>query len=298
MVTVPVLSSRMVSTVRVSSRTCGPLIRMPSWAPRPVPVSSPTGVARPRAQGQAMTSTATAAVKAARSSASLTSGPAASSQAPKVSAAMARTTGTKTALMRSASRAIGRLAGLRLGDQPAHLGQGGVGADPGGPDQQPAGGVDGGAGDRAVRTDFDRHRFAGHQRGVDGGGTLDDHAVGGDLLAGADHDDVTHLEPVRGDLLLRAVPQDRGILGAQVQQGLERVAGLLLGVGLQVAAEQQEGGDHGGDLEVQAAGVPCPPCPGVRSCGDRPAAARPRRGRRPSRRWRPACPWWRRGAGH
>ena len=70
-VTVPVLSSRIVSTVRVSSRTCGPLIRMPSWAPRPVPASSPTGVARPRAQGQAMTSTATAAVKAARSSSAL-----------------------------------------------------------------------------------------------------------------------------------------------------------------------------------------------------------------------------------
>ncbi len=109
-VTVPVLSSRMVSTVRVSSRTCGPLIRMPSWAPRPVPVSRPTGVASPRAQGQAMTRTATAAVKAARSSASLTAGPAASSQAPKVTAAMTRTTGTKTALMRSASRAIGAFA--------------------------------------------------------------------------------------------------------------------------------------------------------------------------------------------
>ena len=107
LVTVPVLSSRMVSTVRVSSRTCGPLMRMPSWAPRPVPVSSPTGVARPSAHGHAITSTATAAVNAERSSGPVTSGPAASSQAAKVRTAMAKTIGTNTALIRSASRAIG-----------------------------------------------------------------------------------------------------------------------------------------------------------------------------------------------
>ena len=63
-VTVPVLSSTIVSTRRVDSSTSGPLIRMPSCAPRPVPTSSAVGVARPSAHGQAMISTATAAVKA------------------------------------------------------------------------------------------------------------------------------------------------------------------------------------------------------------------------------------------
>ena len=63
-VTVPVLSSTTVSTRRVDSSTSGPLMRMPSWAPRPVPTSSAVGVARPSAQGQAMISTATAAVNA------------------------------------------------------------------------------------------------------------------------------------------------------------------------------------------------------------------------------------------
>ncbi len=63
-VTVPVLSRTMVSTLRVDSRTSGPFRRMPSWAPRPVPTISAVGVARPRAHGQAMISTATAAVKA------------------------------------------------------------------------------------------------------------------------------------------------------------------------------------------------------------------------------------------
>ena len=63
-VTVPVLSRTIVSTRRVDSRTSGPLISSPSWAPRPVPTSSAVGVASPSAQGQAMISTATAAVNA------------------------------------------------------------------------------------------------------------------------------------------------------------------------------------------------------------------------------------------
>ena len=65
-VTVPVLSSTIVSTRRVDSSTSGPLMRMPSWAPRPVPTMIAVGVARPRAHGQAMISTATAAVNARR----------------------------------------------------------------------------------------------------------------------------------------------------------------------------------------------------------------------------------------
>ncbi len=99
-VTVPVLSSTMVSTVRVSSSTCGPRIRMPSWAPRPVPVRSAVGVARPRAHGHAMTRTATAAVNARLES------PVNTSQARNVTTAIPRTIGTKTALMRSARRAM------------------------------------------------------------------------------------------------------------------------------------------------------------------------------------------------
>ena len=63
-VTVPVLSSTMVSTRRVDSRTSGPLISRPSCAPRPVPTISAVGVASPSAQGQAMIRTATAAVNA------------------------------------------------------------------------------------------------------------------------------------------------------------------------------------------------------------------------------------------
>jgi hypothetical protein len=97
-VTVPVLSSTMVSMARVDSRTSGPLITMPSWAPRPVPTRSAVGVARPIAHGQAMISTATAAVNAAPAPCPVTSHPA------SVAAATAMTTGTNTAEIRSASR--------------------------------------------------------------------------------------------------------------------------------------------------------------------------------------------------
>jgi hypothetical protein len=100
---VPVLSSTMVSTARVGSRTSGPLITMPSWAPRPVPTSSAVGVASPIAHGQAMISTATAAVSAA-----LGRWPAASHPA-SVMMAMPMTTGTDTAETRSASRCTGAL---------------------------------------------------------------------------------------------------------------------------------------------------------------------------------------------
>ena len=102
-VTVPVLSSTTVSTRRVDSSTSGPLIRMPSCAPRPVPTSSAVGVASPSAQGQAMISTATAVVIANAGLAP------SSSQKASVAAARASTIGTKMADTRSARRCTGAL---------------------------------------------------------------------------------------------------------------------------------------------------------------------------------------------
>ena len=98
MVTVPVLSRTMVSTARVDSSTSGPLMRMPSWAPRPVPTIRAVGVASPSAQGQAMIRTATAAVKAGASP------PPVPIQNPSVAAASPMTMGTKMPETRSASR--------------------------------------------------------------------------------------------------------------------------------------------------------------------------------------------------
>ena len=60
-VSVPVLSSTMVSILRACSSASPPRIRMPYSAALPVPTMIAVGVARPRAQGQAMISTAMAA---------------------------------------------------------------------------------------------------------------------------------------------------------------------------------------------------------------------------------------------
>jgi len=97
-VMVPVLSSTTVSMRRVCSSTCGPRMRMPSCAPRPVPTSSAVGVASPSAQGHAMISVVTAAVNA-------TSGEAPpSSHTVNATMARAMTMGTKIAETRSARR--------------------------------------------------------------------------------------------------------------------------------------------------------------------------------------------------
>ena len=102
-VMVPVLSSTMVSTLRVFSSTSGPLIRTPSCAPRPVPTISAVGVARPRAQGQAMIRTLTAAANAVATPLPT------SSQKARVARDSPITVGTKTAEIRSASRCAAAL---------------------------------------------------------------------------------------------------------------------------------------------------------------------------------------------
>jgi hypothetical protein len=79
------------------------LIRIPASAPLPVATITAVGTASPIAHGQAMISTATAAVKARTSAASGV----AMNHTTKVAIAIEITTGTKTPLIRSASRWIG-----------------------------------------------------------------------------------------------------------------------------------------------------------------------------------------------
>ncbi len=102
-VRVPVLSNRTVSTARARSNTSGFLKRMPSSAPRPLPTMMAVGVARPRAHGQAMISTATAARTASARS------PLTIIHAIRVARAMRITTGTNTPEIRSANRWTGAL---------------------------------------------------------------------------------------------------------------------------------------------------------------------------------------------
>ena len=243
-VTVPVLSSTTVSTLRVDSSTSGPLMRMPSCAPRPVPTSSAVGVARPRAQGQAMIEDGDGGGEGG-----------ADAGTRHQPAAEGGDGDGDDDRHEDARDPVGEaldlgLAGLGVLDELGHLGELGVRADAGGADHQPPAGVDGGAGDGVAGADLDRHGLAGEHRGVDGGGARDDDAVGGDLLAGADDELVADRQLVERDAGLDAVAQHRDVLGAELEQGPQRRAGLALGALLEVAAGQQEHRDAGGDLEV------------------------------------------------
>ena len=271
---------------------------MPSCAPRPVPTISAVGVASPSAHGQAMISTATAAVNATAGS---TERPASDQRQQRDRRS---TTGTNTAETRSASRCTGGLAGLGLLDQPGDLGQLGVGADPGGPDDQPTAGVDGGAGDRVARADLDRHRLAGEHARVDRGRAVDDLAVGGDLLAGPDDEPVADRESSRpGSASRRRPAAPRRPWRPSSQQRPQRGAGAPPRPRLRVPPGQQERGHPRRRLEVDRAGrvatlgQPAEPLGHAglaRRC--RRPARRPTRGTRRACRSRSACPSSRRRA--
>ena len=219
---------------------------MPSWAPRPVPTISAVGVARPSAHGQAMISTATAAVNAAAGL------PPTASQPPRVARASTITTGHEDRGDPVGQPLHRGLAVLRLLDQPGHPGQLGVGADPGGLDDQPAAGVHGGAGDRVARADLDRHRLAGeHARRRPPScprRTMPSVAI---FSPGRTTNRSPTASCATGIRILAPVAQHGDVLGAQLQQRPQRRPGPPLGAGLEVAAEQDEGGDAGGGLQVE-----------------------------------------------
>ena len=103
-VTVPVLSSTTVSMRPISSRLAADLTRTPFSAALPVATVMATGVARPSAQGQEMTSTAMPMLRQNR-----TPMPPTMAHSAAASTAMAMTTGTNTALILSANRLMGAL---------------------------------------------------------------------------------------------------------------------------------------------------------------------------------------------
>ena len=88
---VPVLSRITVSSLCAVSRASAERMRIPEVAPLPVPTVIDNGVARPRAQGQAMINTETAATSAKMNA----GGGPTSAQMTKVQIATPITAGTK-----------------------------------------------------------------------------------------------------------------------------------------------------------------------------------------------------------
>ena len=103
-----------------------PRNRIPASAPRPVPTMIAVGVARPIAHGQA---TMTTPMNAVSARVSRGSGPNSEPGRERQRRRATRTAGTKTSLIRSASRWIGALRALGLLDEGDDPGEGGVGAD-------------------------------------------------------------------------------------------------------------------------------------------------------------------------
>ena len=102
-VSVPVLSKTIVSALPAVSSVSADLIRIPSDAALPVPTIIATGVARPKAHGQEMTSTEMATPSEKESPAPR------NIQMQKTINAITITVGTKTPATLSARRAIGAL---------------------------------------------------------------------------------------------------------------------------------------------------------------------------------------------
>ena len=131
-------------------------------------------------------------------------------------------------------------AGFLLGgvfhqfQDPGHgaLGVGALGAD-----LQQAREVDA-AGDHLLAHGFVHGQaLAGEGGGVDAAAALEDNAVQGDLLAGLDQDRLAHGDFLRIHLLLLSVPQDVGVVGADIHEGGDGLAAAAYGDGLEELAD-------------------------------------------------------------
>ena len=251
-VMVPVLSSTIVSSLCAVSRASAERIRMPAWAPLPVPTMIDSGVARPSAHGQAMISTATA-----ETSASVNAGGGPGDEPDREGGdrdgddRRARSTPE----IASASRWIGALdawacctrrmiwasmvsaptLAARTRSDPVLLMVAPMTVSPA----------------RLV----DRDRLAGDHRLVHRGLSGQDDGVDRDLLARPDHDLVADDDLLDRDLGLGAVADDPGGAGLQAEQRADGLAGAGLGPGLEQPAEQDQREDDPDGLEVHLAHV-------------------------------------------
>ncbi len=239
-------------------------MRIPSCAPRPVPTMSAVGVASPSAHGQAMISTATAAEKAAVAS------PVTTSQPASVASESTSTIGTKTLETRSTSRWIGAFPDCASATSLAICASAVssptfVARTTSRPNVLTVATGDSGAG-----RDVDGDGLAREHRLVDGRFALDDDAVGRDLLPRTDDEEIADRELGDRNGDLHAVPEHACLLGAELEERADRRARAPPRSSLEIAPEQDQRRDHGGDLEVDV---------GVGDHGERRDRPAPRRKR-------------------
>jgi hypothetical protein len=148
-----------------------------------------------------------------------------------------------------------RLRALRLLDQMDDLGEHRVLADAGRPEAEGARLVDRRPDDGVPRLLRHRDRLARDHRLVDRRATLDDLAVNGDLLAGANDYDVSPLDLLDRHFLLAPVAKDAGRSGLEADELPDRLARSRLRPRLDQAPEHDQGEDDADDLVVDLAQV-------------------------------------------
>jgi hypothetical protein len=125
-----------------------------------------------------------------------------------------------------------------------------VGADARGAHHETSAGVDGRARDGVPGSHLHGHALSGEHRGVDRGRTVDDDAVGGDLLAGPHDEQVIDVQLVDRHALLDARSEHGHVLGPELEQGSQRRARGALGLRLEVVTRSHEDDDRAGDFEI------------------------------------------------
>ena len=146
-------------------------------------------------------------------------------------------------------------AGLGRLDELGHHREFRVGADPSCAHDEAAADVDGRTHDVVAGPDLDRNGLAGQHARVDGRAALDDLAVGGDLLARTDDEEVADDQAADRDPDLGAVADDGGLFRTQLQQRRDGRARALLRPGFEVPSGEDEHRHRRGDLEVDLVGA-------------------------------------------
>ncbi len=147
----------------------------------------------------------------------------------------------------------GSLGGLRLLDQADDLRQGRVRADAPGFGLQAAEAVERAADDLVVSALLHRHQLPGQHRLIDRRTAFQDAPVDRDLLPRLDDENVADAHLLDRDFEFLAASHDARRFRAQAHQTPDGVARPAARSGLQQLAQDDQGDDDGGGLEVQVA---------------------------------------------
>src|SRR5262249_9182372 len=137
-----------------------------------------------------------------------------------------------------------RLGALGLADELGDLADGGVFADLGDAEVDDGGEVGGAGVDGLAGGDLGGNGLTSEQGLGDGGGAAGHHAVNGEVLAGADADDVADLDLAEGDFDFRAGADDSGHVGGALDQVFDGALGAPGALADELVGDQEDEGEE------------------------------------------------------